>query len=329
MDLMGKPSVVFEELTVMNKNEWNICDSKLKDMATDSEVNYSDKYQRKVCTANLNNYIVLTNYKAVKRPDGRCYHIITVNMKYCNDHALFADLRDTCFNDKVGYAFYNYFMELDTDDFNSLDIPNRTAKLDMVTDLLSPIEKFLKFEFLLSNIPIKLKIKEPYSKYEKYCGDNGLHLETLTEFRSDMKQYGFDSKVINGYNCFRMPIDKLKSIAEKRKWLHDLDKDVADDDTDGEDFNKGVDLLDKSVDVRAEYNKLLRKYNELLAQRKGIRDLLTTDDEREWLQDEDYDDDDDEDLLVVVKKTSRKKQKHLITEEIDDCIDEVLQFGYM
>jgi hypothetical protein len=32
MDLMGKPFVIFEELPVMNKNEWNVCDGKLKDM---------------------------------------------------------------------------------------------------------------------------------------------------------------------------------------------------------------------------------------------------------------------------------------------------------
>eukprot|EP01037_Dinobryon_pediforme_P042206 gene42206-52423_t len=40
-------------------------------------------------------------------------------------------------------------MEIDTDDFNSLDMPDTTSKLDMIADLLSPIEKFLKTEFLL------------------------------------------------------------------------------------------------------------------------------------------------------------------------------------
>ncbi|RYH17966.1 hypothetical protein EON65_27850 [archaeon] len=35
MDLMGKPFVIFEELPVMNKNEWNVCDGKLKDTVRD------------------------------------------------------------------------------------------------------------------------------------------------------------------------------------------------------------------------------------------------------------------------------------------------------
>lgn len=303
MDLMGKSFVVFEELPVMNKNEWNMCDSKLKDMATGSEMNYSDKYQKKVRTANMNNYIILTNHKAVKRPDGRRYHVITINTKYCNDHEYFADLRETCFNAKVGYAFYNYLMELDTDDFNSLDMPNTTAKLDMVADLLSPIEKFLKYEFLLPKLQVKLKIKELYSRYEKYCGANELHVETPAEFRSGMKQYGFDFKTISGYNCYRISLDQLQTVAEKRKWLHDLDKDFAGEDDPNIDISD-ADISDKSVDLSVAYSKLLRKYNQLLDKvngvtRKGFGVMFIVDDiEEALLQDEDDDVDVDDEPIV-------------------------------
>jgi hypothetical protein len=113
---------------------------------------------------------------------------------------------------------------MDTDDLNSLDMPDTRVKLDMVADLLSPIEKFLKQEFLLPSRDIKLKIKEFYSRYEEYCDDSDLRAETPTEFRSGMKQYGFDFKIINGYNCYRITVDRLKSVAAKRKWFHDLDK---------------------------------------------------------------------------------------------------------
>lgn len=123
MDLMGKPFVIFEELPVMNKNEWNVCDDKLKDMATGNEMNYCGKYCKKFRAANINNYEIHTNHKAVKRPDGRRYYVVDINTKYCNDHEYFSELRDTCFNDKVGYAFYNYLLELDTDDFKSLEMP--------------------------------------------------------------------------------------------------------------------------------------------------------------------------------------------------------------
>jgi hypothetical protein len=69
MNLMGKPFVVFEELPVMNKNEWNTCDSKLKNMVTGTIATYSDKFVKKIQAADINNYIILTNHKAVKRPD--------------------------------------------------------------------------------------------------------------------------------------------------------------------------------------------------------------------------------------------------------------------
>ncbi|RYH08065.1 hypothetical protein EON65_41215, partial [archaeon] len=163
MDLMGKPFVIFEELPVMNKNEWNVCDGKLKDMATGAEMNYSDKYCKKFRAANINNYCIITNHKAIKRPDGRRYYVVDINTKYCNDHSYFGELRDECFNDKVGYAFYNYLLEFDSKNFKSLEMPDTTAKLNMIADLLSPIEKFLKEEFLLENAAVKLKVKELYA----------------------------------------------------------------------------------------------------------------------------------------------------------------------
>ena len=47
MELMGKPDVIFEELPVLNQNQRNVCDGKLKDMATGNEMNSCDKYCKK------------------------------------------------------------------------------------------------------------------------------------------------------------------------------------------------------------------------------------------------------------------------------------------
>ncbi|RYY44020.1 MAG: hypothetical protein EOO06_18845 [Chitinophagaceae bacterium] len=142
-------------------------------MATGTEMNYCDEYCKKFRAANINN----------------------------------------CFNDKVGYAFYNYLLEIDTDDFNFLDMPETKAKLNIIADLLTPIEKFLKFEFLLENAAVKLKVKDLYAKYEKYCEDNALHAESKIEFTSGMRKYDFNFNMINGYNCYRITVDQLKDIA--------------------------------------------------------------------------------------------------------------------
>eukprot|EP01039_Chlorochromonas_danica_P011458 gene11458-12813_t len=329
MDLMGKPFVIFEELPVMNKNEWNVCDGKLKDMATGTEMNYCDKYCKKFRAANINNYCIITNHKAIKRPDGRRYYVVDINTKYCNNHEYFGELRDMCFNDKVGYAFYNYLLELDTDDFKSLEMPETRAKMNMVADLLNPVEKFLKFEFLLQNTAIKLKPKELHAKYEKYCEDNGLHPEKKIEFTTNMEQYGFKYSMINGYNAYRITVEQLKTLAERRKWLHALDSDDLDEtDTDPEDDNDGVDLSDKSVDVSAAYTKLLTKYNALLRQVNGIKNkgfgvLFKEEEDAIFAHNDDDDDSDEEEEdeeVEIVAKVPRKKNKDLSKKEIDDCL---------
>jgi hypothetical protein len=187
MNLMGKPYVIFEELPVLNKNEWSVCDGKLKDMATGSDMNYCDKYCKKFRAKNINNYEIHTNHKAVKRPDGRRYYVVDINTKYCNDHEYFKDVRDTCFNEEVGYAFYNYLMEIDTDDYNSLDMPDTQAKINMIVDLLNPFEKVLKKEYLLKKKCVRSKVKDLYTEYEIFCTENGLHCKTKTEFTSGLK----------------------------------------------------------------------------------------------------------------------------------------------
>jgi hypothetical protein len=235
--------------------KWNVCDGKIKNMVTGTKATYSDKYVKKIQAANINNYVIISNHKAIKRP-GRRYYVVTLNTKYCNDHAFFAELRKKCFNEKVGYAFYNYLMELNTDDFNSLDMPDTRAKLDITVDLLTPVEKFLKIEFLLKNKPVKMKTKALHTKYEDFCEKNRLYSETATEFRSLMQQYGFEFKPINGYNQYRIEVADLQKVADKRKWCHDMDKDLYgdardthddDDEDDDEDTeNKRVVLSDLS-----------------------------------------------------------------------------------
>jgi hypothetical protein len=113
-----------------------------------------------------------------------------------------------------------------------------------------------------------------------------------------MKQYGFDFKTISGYNCFRITVDQLKSVASKRKWLHDLNKDFADEDDELIEIDS--DDSDKAVDMTVEYKKLLAKYNALLKLQKSDSDS----------------DSDSEDEEPIAKKTPAKTpRQHLSTKE--------------
>lgn len=118
-----------------------------------------------------------------------------------------------------------------------------------------------------------------------------------------MKQYGFDSKTISGYNCYGITADQLKTVATKRKWLHDLAKDFADEDD--EPIEVGADDNDKWIDGTAEYHKLEAKYGALLKLQKKTSD-----------SDSDNDSDSEDEptakkrnLSTLVKKVSEKKSR--------------------
>jgi len=144
MQLLGRIFVYFEELQLFTDREWYAIDSELKDMITDSFGSYTDKYEKRFEAENINNYMITTN-TSLKGVNGRRYLVLDMNPKYLDDFTYYGKLRKDCFNDEVGKAFYCYLHEIDTDEFNSLDLPLTQNKAEMIADLLTPIEKFLKF----------------------------------------------------------------------------------------------------------------------------------------------------------------------------------------
>eukprot|EP01038_Epipyxis_sp_PR26KG_P018189 gene18189-25585_t len=184
MSVLGKILVVFEELPVLNVGEWNVCDGKLKDWITGDEMNYADKYEKKIKAPNISNMIVLTNHKALKRPDGRRYFIVDLNTKYQGNFKYFEQLRQKCFNHHVGLAFYCYLMEIDVSKFKSHEMPITDNKKDAIVELLTPIEKFLKFQYVLKSRNVKCKLVELYNEYLIYLDHNHSEYksEKLTEF---------------------------------------------------------------------------------------------------------------------------------------------------
>ena len=286
MSTLGKVLVVFEELPVLNTGQWNMCDGKLKDMITGDELNYCDKYEKKIKASNISNYIIVTNHKALKRPDGRRYYIADLNTKYQNNFEYFDKIHKRCFNKDVGYAFFCYLKEIDISKFNSANMPMTENKKDAVVELLSQTEKFLKFNYVLKENGIKCKNVELYREYVTYMQNNApdYKCDSLLEFIQNMKSLGFEFKPIGGYNVYRITIESLKEVAVKKHWLHKLDSDIVassrkkyfeavDDDEDA--LENGVDKTDKTVKLSLEeqiehYTKLL---NDL--KKKRLEEITT------------------------------------------------------
>ena len=224
--LLGKVLVVFEELQLFTDKEWRVVDSELKDLITSDYASYTDKYEKRFTAVNNNNYIVNTNHNAIKSANGRRYFVADINPRKLNDFEYFGNIRNQCFNDSVGQAIYCYLMEIKTDDFNSLNMPQTKAKKDLCADLLSPLEKFLKFNFLLKSTEVNMKLKDFSSQYDEYRYLLKLPPCQSIQFVSkSMSELGFDFKKCNGYNSYKISLESLQELANKKKWIHELDED--------------------------------------------------------------------------------------------------------
>ena len=106
-DLCGKLLVIFEELPTFSEAQWNGVSSRLKKIITCDMEKYSDKYEKRFECENLNNYIINTNLDSLKHSEGRRYFLGNVSTHRREDHDYFKNLKDTCFNNQVGEAFFS------------------------------------------------------------------------------------------------------------------------------------------------------------------------------------------------------------------------------
>jgi hypothetical protein len=255
LQLLGRIFVYFEELQIFNDKEWYAVDSELKDMITDDWGSYTDKYEKRFEAQNINNYMIVTNSN-LKGVNGRRYLVCDLSSKHLDDFKYYANLRDKCFNDIVGHAFYCYLMEINVDNFNSLDMPETKSKNAIISELLPPIEKFLKFNFVLRNASINMKLKDLWMQYKEFDHGKSENV-SIQRFSEQMRELGFEYSKQDGYSTYKISIDALNNIAKKRKWLHELDKDLLMKPTNDDNECMFVDKTDKAEYIRAEDHKIV------------------------------------------------------------------------
>jgi len=261
MQLLGKLFCVFEELQFFSEAEWRAVDSELKDVITSNYMSYVDKYEKRFDAENFCNFMVLTNFNAIKGANGRRYMALDMNVSKMNDFKYFDYIRNNCFNKEVGEAFFSYLYEIDTSNFNSLDIPITKSKRDLCADLISPLEKFLKFNYLLRNKSINMKVVDLFKLYLTYANEDKRGAISAQEFCKQMRNLGFEHQLLHGYNRYKVPLEDLKEIAVRKKWLHELDKDLMEKDDDEE--NDYV-MRSEHNELKAEYDELKAKYDALV-----------------------------------------------------------------
>lgn len=223
--LMGNLLVIFEELPVFSKAEWQGVSSRLKNMITNKTMTYAEKYVKSVKTENINNYIINSNENAIKDDDGRRYMILDISISKKGDYKYFQDIYDECFNEDVGHALFCKFYESVGNNFNAQkEMPITDNKLDAICDRLNGAYQFIKEYFVLTRTPLKVTLKSLYDNYVFFCNQKELTELTKPKFNKKLKDIGIVCKKSNGVFRFNTEYDDLKKIADNNKWIHELDE---------------------------------------------------------------------------------------------------------
>ena len=239
--LLGMLFVVFEELPTFSVSEWNAISSKLKDLTTSKTCIYSDKFEKQFEAENISNYVINTNVDAIKDSHGRRIFMPPISTKRINDHVYFGNIRNKCFNNNIGEAFYSYMMEINTENFNAQkDMPETRNKLNAIASRLDSIYLFLKENYILKRKGIKAKTSILYSQYKQYCLMNERKPIGKHEFFNKLHEINIDYKKTDGFHKFIVQYSELQEIANKFKWIHETDEYTESHDlSDINDFENG------------------------------------------------------------------------------------------
>jgi len=225
--LGGKLLVVFEELENFNASEWASISSVLKRYITGNTYMLQGKGTNAFQTNNMNNYIINSNNDSIKDDDGRRYYILDISTKYKGNHEYFGKLREASFNAEVGRAFYSYMMEVDTNSFIPQQYPITQSKLNSHVKRMDKLYCFIKDAYVLKKKDMKQTPKDLFEEFKTYCSDNGYSLSNKpsekTEMAEKLKQVNLIPRKI-GNNYYKYSASELLEIANKNKWIHELDE---------------------------------------------------------------------------------------------------------
>lgn len=234
--LGGKLFVNFEELEC-TAGEWMMVLNNLKRYITSCLITLEAKGADRYEAENINNYMLISNFDI---PDyGRRFYTSDISTSREGDIKYWSNIYSTCFNDLVGYAFYNYCIEVDLSDYKAQTFPETKAKLDSISKRLDSVYLFLKEEFILKKQGINHVVNDLYMEYCSYIIGNSntsFHKKPLgkTEFNSRLSEVQikyFDTTVDKKRkNKYVVSAEDLLTLAKKKKWLNDLDEFVENDD---------------------------------------------------------------------------------------------------
>jgi len=272
-ELKGKVMTIFEELDNFGSAEWMGISSTLKRWITSLTMQIEGKNKDVIEVINIMTFWLLSNNDAIQDDDGRRYFILPVSVKYMEDLQYYGALRDKCFNDEVGHAFYCKLMEIDLTGFNSQRYPLTAAKLDSFAKRLDNVYRFIKDMYVLQRRDItKVTVNDLFVLYQDYCKNMSYKAKNKVDFNKTLEECCIEKKKSDKIHYYSITYKELQAIADKKHWVHDLD--TYEDQTKNkkkvgvreEDYSYGIKKEDFSVDINAEWKKKYAKLEAMCAE---------------------------------------------------------------
>ena len=348
--IMGKVLIVFEELPACSTSEWAKIGCKVKSIATEKELVYSDKYEKSIIAPNLSNIMINTNVEALQDVEGRRNYQVPFSTMRKEDHEYFNSLNNQCLNDEVGEAFYSYLMtKIPVETVNKFyaqrDLPENQAKKNAIATSLPSAYKFVKEQYMLKKRSIsKTKRSQFYELYLSFTTLKDIKYKSgKVDFFGKMKEIGIEAKKITGEFYFEVSIEQLEDIATKFKWICEYDdyekpQEIKSDVKEVIDYKYKFEKAEKTISkLQDEINKLKEMMNiekpvEIISQRKLLKQEIQKENERyinkakqeediyeeimttttEEEEDEEYE---EEEVVKVVEV--KKEKKHIIKPKKD------------
>lgn len=221
--LCGVLLALFEELPTFNESQWHYVSGKLKDLATGTQMSYTEKYEKSFQAENLTNIIINTNVDALKADRRICW--LDISIARLKDYDYFSKLRNICFNKEVGEAFFSYLCEVDVSEFQEeRDMPETKAKLNSISSRLESPFQYVKEMFILKQKQIKASSKQFFLDYCDYCNLTHKKAYGRNEFWEKLKEINILKKKSNGQNKVVVSLETLNEMAEKRRWINEHDE---------------------------------------------------------------------------------------------------------
>lgn len=273
-ELSGKLLVQLEELENTSSNEWTAISSVLKRNITSDIIMIEGKGKDPVEEKNLNNYVILSNNDAIRDDDGRRYFILDISTHQVGNLQYFENIRHKCFNINIGWAFYCYLKEINTNGFYSQNYPLTQAKKDSHCKRLDNVYTFLKDTYLLQKESFKGTVQELYNLYVEYMKSIGKgKTKGKIDFNKTLDDIGIKYYGSSNKNIYNIEYSELLVISKKYKWIHELDEFNPEEDNDDNEiygFGKS-EIIKKYEEQKKELEALKLQLEELEKKNKKLK----------------------------------------------------------